>query len=206
MTVPSLADRARQPASHRVFIRVLHVTRSTFSSFRHVCKVTISNWYWKIMENVASKRRSNSVARDSEAKEDIMHSKLSQMLYCTRWYFDWYSNGHLFWCLGYSLCSHCVVISLTSIFHLLHSHLLFYAMAVIFCVSSILRVSLYLCSRTHGMSQKLIITTVTFVLHLSYLWYLHYGFHAVVEGIREISEILGDEGQIGVSSAYKLKY
>ncbi|VDN82539.1 unnamed protein product [Brugia pahangi] len=100
-------------------------------------------------------------------------------------------------CLGYSLCSHCIVLLLTMILHPLHSHLFFYAMMIIFCVPSVLRVSLYLCSRTHDKSHKLAITMAAYVLHLSYLCYLHYGFHVVVE---EIDGILGDVQQSSVVS------
>ncbi|VDM94400.1 unnamed protein product [Onchocerca ochengi] len=98
---------------------------------------------------------------------------------------------------GYSLCSHCVVLLLTMIFHPLHSHLFFYATMIIFCVPSVLRVSLYLCSRTHDYSHKLAITVTTYILHLSYLCYLHYGFHVVVE---EIDEIIGDMHQSPIIS------
>ncbi|VBB27219.1 unnamed protein product [Acanthocheilonema viteae] len=57
--------------------------------------------------------------------------------------------------------------------------------------------SLYLCSRTHDKSHKLAIIVATCILHLSYLCYLHYGFHVVVE---EIDEILGDVQQSSVIS------
>ncbi|VDM19553.1 unnamed protein product [Wuchereria bancrofti] len=104
---------------------------------------------------------------------------------------------HFFSLYGYSLCSHCIVLLLTMILHPLHSHLFFYAMMIIFCVPSVLRVSLYLCSRTHDKSHKLAITMAAYVLHLSYLSYLHYGFHVVVE---EIDEILGDVQQSSIVS------
>ncbi|CAG9531905.1 unnamed protein product [Cercopithifilaria johnstoni] len=102
------------------------------------------------------------------------------------------SFTHFFSLYGYSLCSHCVVLLLTMIFHPQHSHLFFYATMIIFCIPSVLRVSLYLCSRTHDKSHKLTITVAAYILHLSYLCYLHYGFHVVVE---EIDEILGDVQQ-----------
>uniref|UniRef100_A0A1I7VLA7 Protein YIPF n=2 Tax=Loa loa TaxID=7209 RepID=A0A1I7VLA7_LOALO len=104
---------------------------------------------------------------------------------------------HFFSLYGYSLCSHCVVLLLTIVFHPLHSHLFFYTTVIIFCVPSVLRVSLYLCSRTHDKSHKLSITVAAYILHLSYLYYLHYGFHVVVE---EIDEILGDVQQSSVIS------
>lgn len=39
-----------------------------------------------------------------------------------------------------------------------------------------------MCSRTHDKFHKLAITVAACILHLSYLCYLHYGFHVVVEG------------------------
>ncbi|KAM3718322.1 Protein YIPF3 [Dirofilaria immitis] len=104
---------------------------------------------------------------------------------------------HFFSLYGYSLCSHCVVLFLTTIFHPIHSHLFFYATMIIFCVPSALRVSLYLCSRAHECIHKLAIIATTYILHLSYLCYLHYGFHVVVE---EIDGILGDMQQSQVTS------
>ncbi|MCP9263819.1 Protein YIPF3 [Dirofilaria immitis] len=58
-------------------------------------------------------------------------------------------------------------------------------------------ISLYLCSRAHECIHKLAIIATTYILHLSYLCYLHYGFHVVVE---EIDGILGDMQQSQVTS------
>ncbi|VDN58242.1 unnamed protein product [Dracunculus medinensis] len=93
------------------------------------------------------------------------------------------SSIHIFSLCGYSLFSHCIVIFLTTVFHPSHSHLFFYFLMFQFCVPSALRVSLYLCSKTREKLHKLILAAAIFILHLSYLCYLHFGFHAVVEGL-----------------------
>uniref|UniRef100_A0A0R3RT63 Protein YIPF n=1 Tax=Elaeophora elaphi TaxID=1147741 RepID=A0A0R3RT63_9BILA len=89
---------------------------------------------------------------------------------------------HFFSLYGYSLCSHCVVLLLTMIFHPLHSHLFFYATMIIFCVPSVLRVVCFWKFQSLMKLRIVSITVATYMLHLSYLCYLHYGFHVVVEG------------------------
>uniref|UniRef100_F1L732 Protein YIPF3 n=1 Tax=Ascaris suum TaxID=6253 RepID=F1L732_ASCSU len=103
------------------------------------------------------------------------------------------SSVHIFSLVGYSLFSHCIVIFMVTVFHPSHSHLFFYAMMIVFCVPSALRVSMYLCSKTRDKSHKLAMTVATFALHLGYLLYLHFGFHVMVE---EIDEILGENTNI----------
>ncbi|MFH4979466.1 hypothetical protein AB6A40_006175 [Gnathostoma spinigerum] len=99
------------------------------------------------------------------------------------------SSVHTFSLVGYSFFSHCIVIFLTTVFHPSHSHLFFYSMAIVFCVPACLRLCLYLSSRTQEKSHKLMISGAVFTLLLAFLFYLHFGFHVMME---ELGEILGE--------------
>uniref|UniRef100_A0A914V3C6 Protein YIPF n=1 Tax=Plectus sambesii TaxID=2011161 RepID=A0A914V3C6_9BILA len=100
--------------------------------------------------------------------------------------------------LGYSLFGHCIVVLLTAVFHPVHSHLFFYALLMIFAGPSCARMAVFLASKTREKSHKLILTAVIFFVHLSFLTYLHFGFHTIVE---EIDEIFGEGVGVHIATA-----
>lgn len=83
--------------------------------------------------------------------------------------------------MGYSLTSHCAVVFLSTMIHTSHDHMLFYALWGIFGGLSSLRMLSILISRTHGPTQKLVICGITAFLNLTFLLYLHFAYHQVVE-------------------------
>uniref|UniRef100_A0A0N5AUD4 Protein YIPF3 n=1 Tax=Syphacia muris TaxID=451379 RepID=A0A0N5AUD4_9BILA len=91
---------------------------------------------------------------------------------------------------GYSLFGHCIVIFLTTLFHSLHTHFLFYVLVLIFCVPSAARVSLFLCSKTRDNMHKLALMIVITILHIGFICYLHFGFHTIVEGTFVVKETI----------------
>ncbi|EJW85492.1 Yip1 domain-containing protein [Wuchereria bancrofti] len=212
------------------------------------------------MESTRSRNRTNSIGSDTQATKDVLHAKLSQMVWeasskqmkdtlnsygridLFRPYFDVEprqvrnrliqsfiprkpSQMHvssdmygptmiiltLVALLLYSMKSSGYTVQdgtligtamVTCFGAWFFMSLVIYALCLVFSVDiSFIHFfslySLYLCSRTHDKSHKLAITMAAYVLHLSYLSYLHYGFHVVVE---EIDEILGDVQQSSIVS------
>lgn len=94
--------------------------------------------------------------------------------------------------LGYSLSSHCIVVLLSTLIHTAHDHMFFYLLWGIFGGLSTLRMASILFSRTHGPSQKLIITGVTAFFSLTFLLYLHFAYHKIVE---EVDDIFNNDNQ-----------
>ena len=88
--------------------------------------------------------------------------------------------------LGYSLTSHCVVVLLSTLIHTAHDHMFFYLLWGIFGGLSTLRMASILISRTHGPTQKLIVTGVTAFFSLTFLLYLHFAYHKIVEEVDDI--------------------
>lgn len=87
---------------------------------------------------------------------------------------------------GYGLCSHVIVCFLAEVFSYGRGPFLFFWMVVGGASSG--RLSSILASRTVGTSQRLLAAAVVSTVHLSFLLYLHFSYHHIVEEIVEVVE------------------
>ncbi|VDK77511.1 unnamed protein product [Litomosoides sigmodontis] len=201
----------------------------------------------EVMENTRPRNRLNSVSNDTSVNEDMLHTKLSQMVWeasskqmkdtlnsygridLFRPYFDVEPRqvrNRLIQSFIPRRPSQMNVSSdmygPTMIILTLVALLLYSMKSSGYTVQdgTLIGTAMVTCfgAWTHDKFHKLSITLATHVLHLSYLCYLHYGFHVVVEGnltlmnfisaasfattamiifkkITEIDEILGDMQQ-----------
>jgi len=97
----------------------------------------------------------------------------------------------IFSLLGYALFGHCIVILFTALFHPVHSHLFFYGLMIAFAFPSCARVAIFVASKTRDRGHKLTMALAIFFVHLTFLTYLHFGFHTIVE---EMEQIFGETG------------
>lgn len=107
------------------------------------------------------------------------------------WLVAYLCNTHLSYLqiismLGYSLTSHCLVVLVSTLVHTSHDHMFFYLIWTVLGGLSSLRMVSILFPRTHGPSQKLIISGVASFLHLMFLLYLHFAYHQVVEELDDL--------------------
>ena len=87
---------------------------------------------------------------------------------------------------GYGLCSHVIVCFLAEVFSYGRGPFLFFWMVVGGALSG--RLSSILASRTVGTSQRLLAAAIVSTVHLSFLLYLHFSYHHIVEEIVEVVE------------------
>ncbi|KAK6739068.1 hypothetical protein RB195_020879 [Necator americanus] len=87
---------------------------------------------------------------------------------------------------GYSLTSQCLVLLLTSIYHTSHDHLFFFVLVGICCVPSAIRMGLLVCVHARIPSHRLILICAAIALHTLLIFYLHFGFHVMLEEIDQI--------------------
>ncbi|KRZ89118.1 Protein YIPF3 [Trichinella sp. T8] len=111
--------------------------------------------------------------------------------------------------VGYSMFSHCIVLAITEIVHLLfHSHYFFHFCALtigsmaagklvlkkkyidIFNFFDCCEMVVYFFHGAYRNWDRCVLVAVVLFLHMGFLYYLHFGFHRVVE---EITEILGED-------------
>ncbi|XP_067951462.1 protein YIPF3-like [Watersipora subatra] len=107
------------------------------------------------------------------------------------WLVSYVCNTHITYLqiismIGYSLASHCIVVFLSTIIHTSHDHMFFYTLWGVFGGLSTLRMVSILLSRTHGPSQKMVLCAIVAFLNLSFLLYLHFAYHKVVEELGEL--------------------
>lgn len=103
--------------------------------------------------------------------------------------------------MGYSLIAHCLIVLMSTVIHTSHDHMFFYLLWGLFGGLTTLRMSSILASRTHGPTQKLIICGVTAFFNLTFLLYLHFAYHQVVE---ELDDLLQDTKDNKLSPGMKL--
>uniref|UniRef100_A0A3Q2ZWZ2 Protein YIPF3 n=1 Tax=Kryptolebias marmoratus TaxID=37003 RepID=A0A3Q2ZWZ2_KRYMA len=86
---------------------------------------------------------------------------------------------------GYGLFGHCVVLMVT---YNIHFHFLFYAMWLLIGGLSTLRMVAVLLSRTVGQTPRLLLCGSLSLLHMSFLLYLHFSYHQILEGLLDSLE------------------
>ncbi|CDW52539.1 hypothetical protein TTRE_0000080101 [Trichuris trichiura] len=85
--------------------------------------------------------------------------------------------------VGYALFAHCLILAATELLHYsVHSHFFFHFLSLTLGSLSTLRLIRHFYSRSLQPSQKLALTTLISLLNVGFLYYLHFGFHKVVEG------------------------
>ncbi|KAK6191451.1 hypothetical protein SNE40_003138 [Patella caerulea] len=89
--------------------------------------------------------------------------------------------------IGYALFSHCIVLFLGTVIHTSHDHMLFYVTWAVIGGLSTAKMACVVFSRASGKTERIIVIALIAVLHLSFLLYLHFAYHSVVE---EISMVL----------------
>ncbi|KAM4591152.1 protein YIPF3 isoform 1-T1 [Odontesthes bonariensis] len=82
--------------------------------------------------------------------------------------------------LGYGLFGHCVVLLVT---YNIHFHFLFYGLWLLLGGLSTLRMVAALLSRTVGQTPRLLLCGTLSLLHMSFLLYLHFSYHRILEGL-----------------------
>ncbi|KAK5622031.1 Protein yipf3 [Crenichthys baileyi] len=87
--------------------------------------------------------------------------------------------------LGYGLFGHCVVLLVT---YNIHFHFLFYGLWLLIGGLSTLRMVAVLLSRTVGQTPRLLLCGTLSLLHMSFLLYLHFSYHQIVEGLLDSLE------------------
>ncbi|KRZ15152.1 Protein YIPF3 [Trichinella zimbabwensis] len=93
--------------------------------------------------------------------------------------------------VGYSMFSHCIVLAITEIVHLLfHSHYFFHFCALTIGSMAAGKLVVYFFHGAYRNWDRFVLVAVVLFLHMGFLYYLHFGFHRVVE---EITEILGED-------------
>lgn len=87
--------------------------------------------------------------------------------------------------LGYGLFGHCVVLLVT---YNIHFHFLFYGLWLLIGGLSTLRMVAVLLSRTVGQTPRLLLCGTLALLHMSFLLYLHFSYHRILEGLLDSLE------------------
>merc|ERR1712130_221370 len=87
---------------------------------------------------------------------------------------------------GYGMCGHVVVSFLAELFHYGRGPFLFFWFLLGGASSA--RMSSILASRTVGTSHRLLVSAVTSLVHMTFLLYLHFSYHHIVEEIVEVVE------------------
>ncbi|XP_061602015.1 protein YIPF3 [Cololabis saira] len=87
--------------------------------------------------------------------------------------------------LGYGLFSHCLVLFVT---YNIHFHFLFYFLWLLLGGLSTLRMVAALLSRTVGQTPRLLLCGTLTLLHMSFLLYLHFSYHRILEGLLDSLE------------------
>ncbi|XP_043992770.1 protein YIPF3 [Gambusia affinis] len=87
--------------------------------------------------------------------------------------------------LGYGLFGHCVVLLVT---YNIHFHFLFYGLWLLLGGLSTLRMVAVLLSRTVGQTPRLLLCGSLALLHMSFLLYLHFSYHRILEGLLDSLE------------------
>uniref|UniRef100_A0A3B5RCM2 Protein YIPF3 n=1 Tax=Xiphophorus maculatus TaxID=8083 RepID=A0A3B5RCM2_XIPMA len=87
--------------------------------------------------------------------------------------------------LGYGLFGHCVVLLVT---YNIHFHFLFYGLWLLVGGLSTLRMVAVLLSRTVGQTPRLLLCGSLALLHMSFLLYLHFSYHRILEGLLDSLE------------------
>uniref|UniRef100_A0A3B3CS69 Protein YIPF3 n=1 Tax=Oryzias melastigma TaxID=30732 RepID=A0A3B3CS69_ORYME len=87
--------------------------------------------------------------------------------------------------LGYGLFGPCVVLLVT---YNVHFHSLFYLLWLLVGGLSTLRMVAVLLSRTVGRTPRLLLCGSLALLHMSFLFYLHFSYHRILEGLLDSLE------------------
>uniref|UniRef100_A0A3Q0QZD3 Protein YIPF3 n=1 Tax=Amphilophus citrinellus TaxID=61819 RepID=A0A3Q0QZD3_AMPCI len=87
--------------------------------------------------------------------------------------------------LGYGLFGPCIVLLIT---YNIHFHFLFYGLWLLLGGLSTLRMVAALLSRTVGQTPRLLLCGMLALLHMLFLLYLHFNYHAIVEGLLDSLE------------------
>uniref|UniRef100_A0A3Q2QJ01 Protein YIPF3 n=1 Tax=Fundulus heteroclitus TaxID=8078 RepID=A0A3Q2QJ01_FUNHE len=87
--------------------------------------------------------------------------------------------------LGYGLFGHCVVLLVS---YNIHFHFLFYGLWLLIGGLSTLRMVAVLLSRTVGQTPRLLLCGMLSLLHMSFLLYLHFSYHRILEGLLDSLE------------------
>lgn len=85
--------------------------------------------------------------------------------------------------LGYGMISHCIVLLIGYITHM--GHTTFYILWAMIAGASGARMGTMLLSRTVAKSQRVLLCTCVPLLHMLFLFYLHFAYHQVVQGIMD---------------------
>ena len=89
---------------------------------------------------------------------------------------------------GYGMCSHVIVSFLAELFHYGRGPFLFFWFVIAGASSA--RMSSILASRTVGISQRILAASIITFVHMTFLLYLHFSYHHIVEEIVEVVESL----------------
>ncbi|CAI4228097.1 unnamed protein product [Auanema sp. JU1783] len=89
---------------------------------------------------------------------------------------------------GYSLTSHCVVLFLSSVFHPSHDHIYFFLLVLLLCAPSAIRMGLIVCMQVRVPQYRMILGAVACFLHFVLIFYLHFGFHVMLEELDQMIE------------------
>lgn len=87
---------------------------------------------------------------------------------------------------GYGISSHVIVSFLAELFHYGRGPFLFFWFVIGGASSA--RMASILASRTVGASQRLLAASVTTFVHMTFLLYLHFSYHYIVEQVVEVVE------------------
>jgi hypothetical protein len=84
---------------------------------------------------------------------------------------------------GYGMGSHVIVSFLAELFHYGRGPFLFFWFIISGASSA--RMSSILASRTVGTSQRILAASIVTVIHMTFLLYLHFSYHHIVDVILE---------------------
>jgi len=112
---------------------------------------------------------------------------LSCFIYCAVYVCSSYINTiQIISLAGYGICSHVLVSFLSEFFHYGRGPFMLFWFT--FCGASALRMGSVLASRTVGNSQRILLVTLTCLVHMSFLLYLHFSYHHIVTEIEHFVE------------------
>jgi len=112
---------------------------------------------------------------------------LSCFIYCAVYICSSYINTiQIISLAGYGICSHVLVSFLSEFFHYGRGPFMLFWFT--FCGASALRIGSVLASRTVGNSQRILLVTLTCLVHMSFLLYLHFSYHHIINEIEHFVE------------------
>jgi hypothetical protein len=87
---------------------------------------------------------------------------------------------------GYGMVSHVVVSFLAELFHTDRTPFFMFWFTI--CGASSARMATVIASRTVGVSQRILASSIIIFIHMTFLLYLHFSYHHILDEIVEVVE------------------